>query len=99
MKLSSDFLSASHSIIYLFPFLLSCFLSGCMLSSVQFFMMPWTLACQPRIFQERILKQVAFPTPGNLSYPGMENISFVSPALAGRLFTAAPPRKPILAYY
>lgn len=70
-----------------------------MLSSVQFFMTPRTLACQPRIFQEKILKQVVFPTPGNLSYPGMENISFVSPALAGGLLTAAPPRKPILAYY
>ena len=98
MELSSDFLSASHSIIYLFHFLQSCFLSGCMLSPVQFFMTPRTLACQPGIFQEMILEWVAFPTPGDFSYPGMENTSFVSGAVTGGFFTA-PPRKPILAYY
>ena len=32
-----------------------------------------------------------FPSPGDLSNPG---INLVSPALAGRFFTAEPPRKP-----
>lgn len=79
MELSSDFLSASHSIIYLFHFLQSCFLSGCMLSPVQFFMTPRTLACQPGLFQEMILERVAFPTPVALPHPGMEPVSLASP--------------------
>ena len=33
-----------------------------------------------------------FPTPGDLPEPGMEP---VSPALAGRFFTAKPPEKPL----
>ena len=32
-----------------------------------------------------------FPTPGNLSDPGIQPVSFASPALAGRFFTTAPP--------
>ena len=28
-----------------------------------------------------------FPTPGNLSYPGIKAVSFSFPALAGRFFT------------
>ena len=67
--------------------------------SVLFFMTPWTLICQPGIFQERILKHVAIPAPGDLSYPRIKNTSLVAPALAGGFFTDAPPGKPILAYY
>ena len=47
-----------------------------------------------RISQTRILEWVAFPSPGDLSDPGMEPESVVSPALVGRFFTTEPPRKP-----
>ena len=36
-----------------------------------------------------------FPSPGNLSYPGIKTMSPVSPALAGGLFTTATPGKPL----
>ena len=35
-----------------------------------------------------------FPPPGDLPYPGIEPLSFVSPALAGRFFITEPPGKP-----
>ena len=35
-----------------------------------------------------------FPTPGDLPYPGIDPTSLASPALAGRFFITAPPRKP-----
>jgi len=35
-----------------------------------------------------------FPSPGDLPDPGIKAISPVFPALAGRFFTAEPPRKP-----
>ena len=35
------------------------------------------------------------PPPGELPNPGMEPKSLVSPALAGRIFTSAPPGTPI----
>ena len=34
------------------------------------------------------------PSPGDLPDPGIEPVSLVSPALAGRFFTTAPPGKP-----
>ena len=39
------------------------------------------------IFQARILEWVAIPFSGNLSYPGMDPASPVSPTLAGGFFT------------
>ena len=42
-------------------------------------------------FQARVLEWVAIPSPGNLSYPGIEPISL---ALAGGFFSAEPPGKP-----
>ena len=35
-----------------------------------------------------------FPPPGDLPNPGIEPVSFVSPALAGRFVTTVPPKKP-----
>ena len=35
-----------------------------------------------------------FPTAGDLPDPGIEPVSLVSPALAGRFFTISPPGKP-----
>ena len=46
------------------------------------------------IFQARILEcRSPFPTPGDLPDPGIEPESLVSPILAGRFFTIAPPGK------
>ena len=36
-----------------------------------------------------------FPPPGGLLSSGIEPVSLVSPALAGKLFTAAPTGKPV----
>ena len=71
----------------------------CVLSQVQLFATPWTVARQaPRsmeCFQARILEWVAISHPGALPYPG---IKLASLALAGRFFTAEPPGKPIYVY-
>ena len=40
--------------------------------------------------------RLPFPTPEDLPNPGTEHKSLVSPALAGGLFTAAPPGKPMM---
>ena len=42
-----------------------------------------------RIFQARILEWLPFPSPGDLSYPGIEPASLVFLALAGRFFTTS----------
>ena len=55
-----------------------------------------TVACCG-IFQARILEQLSFPTPGDLSKPEIEPMSLASPALAGRFFTTSPPGKPVSA--
>ena len=38
---------------------------------------------------------LSFHTPGHLPNPGIEPMSFVSPALAGGFFTTTPPGKPL----
>ena len=43
-------------------------------------------------FRQEYWNELPFPTPGDLSNPGIEH---VSPALAGRFFSAAPPGKPL----
>ena len=40
------------------------------------------------IFQARILSGLPFPSPGYIPNPGTESEALVSPALAGRFFTA-----------
>ena len=40
-----------------------------------------------------------FATPGDLPDPGLEPMSLMSPALAGRFFTTASPGKPLLLSY
>ena len=45
----------------------------------------------PGVHQARILAWVAFPSPGDLPYPGIKPMSS---ALAGRFFTTEPPGKP-----
>ena len=41
------------------------------------------------ILQARILEWIAMPSPGDLSKPGIEPKSLISPALAGRFSTTS----------
>ena len=62
-------------------------------SRVQLFAAPWTTAHQAPLsmefLQARILEWVVFPTPGDPPDPGIELVSFESPALAGGIFTTS----------
>ena len=68
------------------------------LSHVRLFATPWTVAYQVTLSMEFSRQEywdgLPFPSPGNLSDPGIEPTSFESAALVGRLFTAVPPGKP-----
>ena len=59
----------------------------CVLSCVQVFTTPWTVACQAPLsrefFREEYWRGLPFPTPGDLPYLGIELASLASPALAG----------------
>ena len=70
----------------------------CMLSRVQLFATPWTVARQAPLFMEfswqEYWRGLLFTMPGDLPDPGIEPTSLVSPALAGRFFTPGPPGKP-----
>ena len=65
--------------------------SAWLLSRVQLFAASWTVAHQSPLSMEfsrqEFYSSLPFPTPGDLSNPGMEPVSLVSPALAGRFFT------------
>ena len=69
----------------------------CALSHVQLFATPWNVALQVLLSMEFSRQEywsgLPFPTPRDLSNPGIETMSLVSPALAGRFFTTAPSRK------
>ena len=69
------------------------------LSRVQLSAIPWTVAHQAPpsmgLFQAKILAWVAIPPPGDLPDPGIEP---VSPALAGRFFTAEPAGEPTVVH-
>ena len=74
-----------------------------MLSHVRLFVTPWTVACQPPLFLEFSSKEFSseeywngllFSTLGDFPDPQIEPTSLASPALAGRLFTTAPPEEP-----
>ena len=62
-----------------------------MLSHVQLFVTPWTVAHQASLSrgfsQQEYWSGVPFPSPGDLPDPRTEP---TSPALAGRFFTTAP---------
>ena len=71
-----------------------------LLSCLWLFVIPWTLDCQALLSMEFCwqggqsgLVFSYFSIPGRLPYPGIEFASLVSPALAGRFFTPAPPGK------
>ena len=60
---------------------------------------PWTVARQAPLSvgfsRQEFWSGLPFPTPGDLSNPGIEPESPASPALAGRSFITEPPGKPI----
>ena len=67
------------------------------LSSVQFFVTPWTASSQAPLSMEFSRQEqwsgLPFPAPGGLPDPGIAPWSPVSPAVAGGLFTTEPPGK------
>ena len=67
----------------------------CILSRVQLFATPWTVACQATLStgfsRQEHWSGLPCPPPGDLPDPGIEP---ASPALAGRFFTTEPPGKP-----
>ena len=64
------------------------------LSHVQLFVTPWTVACQAplsmRFSWQEYWSWLPFPIPGNLPDPGIEPAPLVSPSLAGRFFISEP---------
>ena len=66
-----------------------------MLSHVQLFLTPWTMACQAPLSMEfsrqEYWSRLPFPSPGYLPKPGIKPVSLMSPALAGRFFTTGKP--------
>ena len=58
-----------------------------LLSHVRLFVAPWTLVIQAPLFmefsREKYWNGVPFPTPVDLSNPGIKPTSFAHPALSG----------------
>ena len=75
--------------------LLIAYVCMCVLSCVQLFATPWTVARQASQFmgfsRQEYWSGLPLPPPGDLPDPGTEAMS---PALAGGLFTTEPPGKP-----
>ena len=69
-----------------------------LLNCVQLFEILWTVAHQDilslELFRQEYCSGLPFPTPADLSNPGVEAVSLRSPALSGRFFTTVPPGKP-----
>ena len=63
---------------------------------------PWTVACQAPLSmgfsRQEYWSGLPCPPPGDLSDPGTEPTSLMSPSLAGRFFTTRANRKHILLY-
>ena len=63
------------------------------LSHVQFFVAPWTVAFQAPLSMEfprqELWSGLPFPPPGDLPSPGIEPASLKSPALAGGFLTTS----------
>ena len=75
-------------------------MSGQLLSHVQLFAIPRTVACQtplPLEFsRQEYWSGLPFPTPGDLPDPGIEPMSLMSPALAGGFFTTSNLESPLI---
>ena len=67
----------------------------CVFSRVQLFATLWTIAHQAPLSmglcRQEFWSRLPFPSPGDLSDPGIE---LTSPALAGGFFITEPPGKP-----
>ena len=76
---------------------LSLFVRACSVMSDS--VTPWTIIHQsPQSMgfsRQENWSGLPIPTPGDLPNPGIKPSSHVSPALAGRFFTTAPPGKPL----
>ena len=74
--------------------------NACMLSRVQFFAIPWTVAHQSPLSmgfsKDEYWSGLPFSTKGSLPVSGIKPMSPVFPELAGGLFTTLSPRKPRL---
>ena len=64
-------------------------------SHILFFVTTWTIALQAPLaiefFRQEYWSGLTFPSPGDLSNPGIKN---AIPELAGRFFTTVPPGNP-----
>ena len=71
---------------------------ACVLSRVQLFAAPWTVARQAPLSmglsRQEYQGGLSFSSPGDLSNPGIKSKSAVRPALVGIFFTTEPPGKP-----
>ena len=69
-----------------------------MLSRIQLFVTPWTVARQTPLFMgfswQEYWSGLPFLPPGDLPKPGIKPASLMSPALAGGFFTTEPPGEP-----
>ena len=76
--------SLSQPLSSSFPSVLSCF------SPVWLFVTMWTVAHQALLsigfFRQEYWSGLPFPSPGDLSSPGIKHLSLTSPALAGGFF-------------
>ena len=81
---------------------LLCEIPGMPYKCTSFIVTLWTVACQAPLSMEFSKKEYwsesSFPSPGDLPNSWMEPVSPVSPALAGRFSTTAPPGKPFIWY-
>ena len=89
--------SQNHNAV---PALRVCTIFGvhaCMLSHVQLFATPWTVAHQTPLsmgfYRQEYWSGLPSPTLRDLPDPGINSESVVYPALAGGFFTTMPPRK------
>ena len=66
----------------------------CVLSQVQLFAAPWTVARQAPLsmgfLRQKYWRGLPFPSSGDLPNPGIEPMPSVSPTLAGRFLTTEP---------
>ena len=78
---------------------LACVHAKSLQSCLTLFGTPWTVAHQASLSmgfpRQEYWSELPFPSPGDLSNPGIE---LMSPALAGGFFTTEPPRKPLLIF-
>ena len=73
----------------------------CVLTCVQLFAAPWTVACQAPLSRgfsrQEYWSGLPFSLPGDLPDPRIKPTSLASPALAGGFLTTASPGKPVTA--